>query len=781
MLALLLKSTACLTAFLAFYKLVLERESIHHFKRFYLVAAIIASFLIPNMVFTEYIEALPSTEMENIPILTDLPTTQAPQNAVQEENFSWRPLLWSIYGLGVLGFGFRFIGHLAQIWSRIRKNPKHKDNFITRVLLKQPMPPHTFFRFIFLNQEQFENKSIPQEVLLHEETHAKQKHSLDILFIELLQVVLWFNPLIYLFKSSIKLNHEFLADSAVIQKNNDHSHYQNTILSYLSHDGHITHQSTGIANAITYSSIKKRFTVMKTKTTKKSFVLKSFLLLPLTALLLFGFSETKTITRTTPVGFTETSLYPENKSIETTDGISTRTIQLAGLILDSETLLPLEKALITDSKGSTLAKTDNNGYYNVEIPVSNSGEIFFNFNVLKEGYLSSTQIQHWGNLQGEISSAIYIGLRQEESSARQLSSLVPNLKNLDYKTIFTNYTEVKKDFVLAQKIEASKKGNQNVFMQIDKGFYILSDSWIRLDSKRDLVLINDETIVPANTLNSIIKRNQIIGMTPLGPGNKANYVIYTTKWDQNEANKTVNPIEIHINKKGNLLFQNKSILLEDLEDELSKINNHLSFEQRKKVIRSIVQVEAKTSKKVISKVDKILTEYGTATINVLGPKQANQQSASREEMKEYNTLAKKYNAMDRNNMTIKKKDVMRLKEIYEKMSQKQRDDAEPFPDFPAPPPAPKSPKAPKATKPVNEANPKNLPVPPAPPAPPKPIEHVKEMAEKGASFTYNGKAISAKEAVEVVQKNQHINIDAREAHGARPVVKLSTDPIVIDN
>lgn len=780
MLPFLLKSTACLAIFLAFYKLVLENESIHHFKRFYLLGALIVSFVIPNLVFIEYIDVV-QPNMESFSPIVDQGTNAIIEQPVPQTSvFDWQLLLWIIYGLGIIGFGLRFIANLLRIRLRIKKNPKFKDNFVTKVLLTQTLPPHTFLNFIFLNQQQFEAKNIPHEVLLHEETHARQRHSLDILLIELLQVILWFNPLIYLFKSSIKLNHEFLADKAVIKKNLDHSQYQNTLLSYLS-NGIENHQSVGIANAINYSSIKKRFTVMKTNTSKKSFVLRSLLLLPLTALLLFGFSEKKTITRTTPVKFTETSLYPENKSFETTDGISSRSIQLAGLILDSETLLPLEKAIITDSEGTTLAKTDNNGYYNIEFQVSNSGEIFFDFNVIKEGYNSLTRIQHWGNLQGKISSAIYIGLQQNESNTRQLSSLVPNPKDLDYETILTNYTEVKKDFVLAKKIEASKKDNQNVFMQIDKGFYILSDSWIRLNSKSDLVLVDNETIVPANTLNSMIKRNQIIGMTPLGPGNKANYAIYTSKQNQNEANKTINPVEIHINKNGKLLLQNRLVPLEDLKDELSKINNHLSFEQRKKIIRSIVQVEANTSKEIINKVDKVLTEYGSATINILGPKEINQQSASREEMKEYNTLAKKYNEMDRNHMMIKKSEVMRLKEIYGKMSKKQRENAEPFPDFPTPPPAPETPTSPKAIKSTKKVKTGNLPVPPAPPVPPKPIEHVKKMAEKGATFFYNGKEISAKKAIEVVKNNNKINIDSRESHSPKPVVKLSTDPIVIEN
>lgn len=161
-----------------------------------------------------------------------------------------------------------------------------------------------------------------------------------------------------------------------------------------------------------------------------------------------------------------------------------------------------------------------------------------------------------------------------------------------------------------------------------------------------------------------------------------------------------------------------------------------------------------------------------------------QQSATREEMKEYNALAKKYNNMDPEHMTIKKSEVMRLKVIYGKMSKKQRADAEPFPNFPPPPPAPdatKPPMPPSALKSVKEVKTTAPNVPPAPPVPPKPIEHIKKMVAKGASFTLNGKEITGKEAIEVVQKNQHINIDARESNGKNPIVKLSTDPIVIEN
>ncbi|HBY69604.1 MAG TPA: peptidase M56, partial [Flavobacteriaceae bacterium] len=76
---------------------------------------------------------------------------------------------------------------------------------------------------------------IPEEVLLHEHAHAKQMHSVDILFIELLHVLFWFNPLFIFLKRSMKLNHEFLADRAVLKQGAETSVYQKLLLAYSSH------------------------------------------------------------------------------------------------------------------------------------------------------------------------------------------------------------------------------------------------------------------------------------------------------------------------------------------------------------------------------------------------------------------------------------------------------------------------------------------------------------------------------------------------------------------
>ncbi|MCB0454859.1 MAG: M56 family metallopeptidase, partial [Aequorivita sp.] len=124
----------------------------------------------------------------------------------------------------------------------------------------------------------------------HEETHARQKHSLDIVFATLLQIVFWFNPLFYFIKKSIKLNHEFLADRAVLKTGAKISEYQKILLAFSSNAA-----TPSLAHSLNYSSIKKRFTLMKTHTSQRAIWLRSLLILPLFSILIYGFSTTHVI------------------------------------------------------------------------------------------------------------------------------------------------------------------------------------------------------------------------------------------------------------------------------------------------------------------------------------------------------------------------------------------------------------------------------------------------------------------------------------------------------
>ena len=341
----LLKFSACLAILLLFYKLVLEKIHIHHFKRYYLLISFIISLGIPLITFTQYVNVTvePVLFAQN-PTYNGIYTEALPQDGSNILPL----LLWSLYMLGVILFGLKFLANLKSLVKSIKNNPRQKSGRIQHVLLQELIAPHTFFSYIFFNRKDYESQKISQEVFWHEETHANQKHSLDILLLELIQIVLWFHPLIYWAKHMVKLNHEFLADQAVLNKGASIPNYQNLILAFSSNA-----ETPQLANAIHYSSIKKRIVIMKTKTSKKAIVLKGLVLIPLIALLLYSFStkeileiqktEKATVVEHYPQGVIEQEkIYdPRNQNIPTQE-ISIA-INKKGQLLVNTDLVSLEE------------------------------------------------------------------------------------------------------------------------------------------------------------------------------------------------------------------------------------------------------------------------------------------------------------------------------------------------------------------------------------------------------------------------------------------------------
>ena len=152
MLEYILKSAACMAIFLLFYKLLLEKETMHVFKRFFLLAALGLSLIIPAIVFEAYVEA-PAQNTSDVQNTSETLEYIGVPSSLESDILDIEPLLWMVYSLGLVFFGLKFVKNLFQIWKRIRHNPKQKLARFTQVLLKEKMPPHTFFRYIFLNKK----------------------------------------------------------------------------------------------------------------------------------------------------------------------------------------------------------------------------------------------------------------------------------------------------------------------------------------------------------------------------------------------------------------------------------------------------------------------------------------------------------------------------------------------------------------------------------------------------------------------------------------------------
>lgn len=278
----LLKSTLCLGLLYAVYFFLLEKEKMHHFNRFFLLFSLVFSLIIPFISFEIYVE---SVETITHGIVQAMPISSVP---IEEKTDYLFIILWCIYGVVTTILLIRFVANLIKIQRKINSNTTDRIQNSTLVLLNEKVLPHTFLNSIFINKNDYENRKIEAELYTHELTHVSQKHTLDILFIEILKTIFWFNPILILYKKAIQLNHEFLADEKVVKSYNNVPFYQNLLLEKASWN-----KTFYLASNLNFLVTKKRLIMMTKTASAKIILLKKIALLPLlTGLIYFLCVET---------------------------------------------------------------------------------------------------------------------------------------------------------------------------------------------------------------------------------------------------------------------------------------------------------------------------------------------------------------------------------------------------------------------------------------------------------------------------------------------------------
>jgi hypothetical protein len=198
------------------------------------------------------------------------------------------------------------------------------------------------------------------------------------------------------------------------------------------------------------------------------------------------------------------------------NSIKTRNINATGLIVDSETLLPLNDAELYDDNNQLLGKTNADGFFNIEFDVNKDGEIRFKLLVKKDGYAKFVQEEHWGDLRDNLNATYYFGLGKKWSSSKSFSELAIDKKYTSYDEIQKKFSFVKDELDFEKKVENAKKNNSLLVHKIDNNYYLINDSgWIKLNSEDDKIIVNGEKIFSANEINSQIKRSRVRGMSPI--------------------------------------------------------------------------------------------------------------------------------------------------------------------------------------------------------------------------------------------------------------------------
>jgi hypothetical protein len=276
-----LKSATCLLLFWGFYKLFLEREKMFVFNRFFLLGSLVLSFIIPLI--TIEIMGKPATDLSTQPI--DFINKNTAKNVTN--SYEWQLLGFIIYSVIVGVLLFRLVFNIQKVLQKTRNVAKQFWQNVWLVLINEPQLPHAFLNYIFINKSDFENDKIETELLQHELEHVKQRHSYDIIFIQILKAIFWFNPILVLFEKSIKLNHEFLADQSVIRQFKNIKGYQYLLLEKAK--GSINNHY--LASSINYLITKKRLEMMTKKTNKLTVWAKTALSVGMCIILCFVFSN----------------------------------------------------------------------------------------------------------------------------------------------------------------------------------------------------------------------------------------------------------------------------------------------------------------------------------------------------------------------------------------------------------------------------------------------------------------------------------------------------------
>ena len=311
-LAYFLKINVGIIVFYIFYRLFFYKDTFFHWRRTALLCFLGVSLFYPMLNLQEWVKA-----HEPMVVIADLYATTLLPEVVFEETITPTHTNWQefatnslsiIYFCGVILLFSRFIMQLTSI-ILLRIQCKVTEIQGVRVqILNKASGPFSFFHWIFVHPESHTQEELA-EILTHEQTHAHQLHSADIMFSELICIACWFNPFIWLMKREIRNNLEYMADQRVLQTGYDYKVYQYHLLG-LAHNK----AAATLYNSFNVLPLKNRIKMMNKKRTKEIGRTKYLLFLPLAALLLI-ISNIEAVARTTK-NFTREVIQTVEKSTE---------------------------------------------------------------------------------------------------------------------------------------------------------------------------------------------------------------------------------------------------------------------------------------------------------------------------------------------------------------------------------------------------------------------------------------------------------------------------------
>jgi beta-lactamase regulating signal transducer with metallopeptidase domain len=417
----ILKLSVSLAVVFLFYHFILRKLTFYNHNRWYLLGYTMLSFIIP---FINVAALLQKNNWQSNEVINWVPIFKynTMQGLVQANAaaFNIGDVVIIIIAAGAFVMLCRLLLHVFSFKKMLYKAEQVTTNGMSLYQVNENIIPFSFGNSIFINRHLHSEAEL-QEIIRHEFVHVKQRHSIDIIWAELLCACNWYNPFVWLLKKSIRQNLEFIADNKVLENGINKKEYQYLLLKVIGNNKY------SIANQFNFSSLKKRIAMMnKTKSAKRQLVRLLFLL-PATAVLLLAFRG-----NWNAAGKTATA----NKKVA-----------VAGIVVDAKTLQPLAGVNIYCKEKNISLVTDEKGYYLLQLPFENK-PLQFTLLVTKNGYQPYYQKENWGNFNEDYifnrySKAIeYFGLSKSMGGGFSSLGSAADMDGLEYDKVAAKLEDV---------------------------------------------------------------------------------------------------------------------------------------------------------------------------------------------------------------------------------------------------------------------------------------------------------------------------------------------------
>jgi len=278
----LLKVSVCSGLLYGYYFFVLRNKRFHQYNRFYLLSAVVLSFIIPLIkikFWNETVHQMPALELLKVAAARDV----FAEESFEAWNFSsFASVIFSIVSVA---FFIWLLINVVRIVILIKSSPNKIWNNISFIFTEARGTPFSFFKYIFWNKNIDLQTQEGKHILQHELVHVHEKHSADKLFLQIAIIIGWLNPFFWLIRNELNMIHEFIADEKAIN-DGDAGSFAAMLLKAV----YPQHSFTNLANSFFHSPIKRRLIMFTTSKKPRYSYLRRLMILPLLGFVVVFFS-----------------------------------------------------------------------------------------------------------------------------------------------------------------------------------------------------------------------------------------------------------------------------------------------------------------------------------------------------------------------------------------------------------------------------------------------------------------------------------------------------------